>query len=83
MKVQIEVAGEVFTLTDEHAASSYGIPVLVNAKGYTFARSDIALSLPSQSWYANAIARYAIDDNPEDAAITALVERFESTPFKW
>lgn len=89
-KVNIKMGNRRFVLTDEHAACSYGQPLLIDEHGTIFGPWDSAIDNPNAKmpggetmhWQitARAIAAYARDDNPDDADVLDLVKRFESLP---
>jgi hypothetical protein len=75
-----------WTLTTDHALSSYGIPVLLDDQGHPYGPWDYAIDNPDArgpfgepmpfAKTARAIAGYAKDDHPDDPEIVAMVNRF-------
>lgn len=83
--IAVEVIGRIWHLTDEHAASSYGEPVLVDDTGQPYGPWDIAArSYPKDGnavetiRYARAIAGFIRDDRSDDPTAMALLAKFEA-----
>lgn len=77
-----EVIFKSWKLTTDHAASSYGQPVLVNrATGEAFGPGDIVQCYPSWGYLPAALAvdRLAAAESLDDEQI-ALVSRFTGGP---
>jgi len=85
MQVQIEAKGRNWTLTDERAESTHGMPVLVDNHETAHGPWDVAShaigsdGMVQAMTYARAIASYAKDDT-EDLHVHALVDRFNAVP---
>ncbi len=83
--VEIRYGGRAFMLTTEHACSSYGVPVLLDAQGRAYGPWDIATSSESAMFYrvesyARAIVHLAVTLNPGDSALTTLAEPYLAVP---
>lgn len=88
--VSVNVAGIDYVLSDEHPASSGGVPVLVHPDGRTFAPWDNVIDnkdarMSGGERYRNqvtarAIAGYIKDDNPDNVTALDLLQRFNAVP---
>jgi hypothetical protein len=74
--VPVTVLNRNWLLTDEHAASSYGSPVLVGDDDVAYGPWDIPVREGSAYRYARAIASYIRDDRPDDVPAMALLDKF-------
>ena len=88
----LKAHGKTWTLTDEHSASSYDQPVLVDASGAVYGPWDYSHVAPQRTKgggallpysyrvRARATAGYVRDDYPDDAVVQAMLERFLAIP---
>lgn len=83
--IAVEVIGHIWHLTDEHAASSHGEPVLVDDNGRPYGPWDVAArGYPTSGnavetiRYARAIAGFIRDDRSDDPIAMALLAKFEA-----
>lgn len=68
MIISFRVHDRTYQLSDEHSASSYGIPVLVTEDGEQLGPADIVRYSDTASWTAKAIAELLIPSAYQDAA---------------
>lgn len=64
---QIEVFGRTWSFSDEHAASSYGNPVIVDDAGRAYGPVDPVAEGGTFVRYADEVAYYALEDAAKSA----------------
>ena len=84
-KVDVVFGGKTYTLTDEHPASSYGQPVLVDQSGkaygpYELVGHAVDFGVLAISSTARAVAGYIRDDQPNNADAIKLLDKFNAIP---
>jgi len=83
MNKQIKAKDRIWTLTDEHADATHGMPVLVDEHGTAYGPWDVVSQVIESDGvvrsmtYARAIASYAKDDT-NDSDVHALVNKFNA-----
>lgn len=74
-----------WALTSDSAASTHGVPVLIDDRGNAYGPDDIAEAGDGWQWTAGAIAMYGCDADPDNAGLRDAYHAFRSlrsTPSK-